>query len=186
LLSQILTRVNGSVNLRLARAGDAECLAAFAVHVWLHTYATSGISGPMAEYVLAQFNPQAFRQQVEDRNVQVAVAEASEGLAGFALLRYGVQCPGRVEVTTELEHLYVLPRLAGTGIGSKFLEFSCDLVGDRTGDSAHWLSVYVHNERALSFYKKHGYEHIGSVDFELGGDKHENHVFVSPRKKGMK
>jgi diamine N-acetyltransferase len=166
-------------SLRLARASDAECLAALSVHVWLNTYADAGVSDHMARYVLSEFAPVGFRRLLADANVAVVVAEAAEGLAGYALLRFGVECPGRVEPTCELEKLYVLPRFTRSGIGSRLLAASQNLVQDRTKTRGLWLSVYAHNEAALAFYRKHGCERMGSIDFELGGERHENYVFVA-------
>ena len=41
--------------IRSAVAQDAEQIAALGMQVWLHTYATAGVSREMAQYVLKEF-----------------------------------------------------------------------------------------------------------------------------------
>jgi ribosomal protein S18 acetylase RimI-like enzyme len=51
------------------------------------------------------------------------------------------------------------------------------LAKQRTGTRL-WLAVNAKNQRALAFYRRHGYTHAGLSAFVLDGVAHENHVMV--------
>ena len=166
-------------SLRAGHANDAECLAALAIQVWLDTYALEGIRHSIAQFVLSEFTPAKFRERLADSNIEVVIAEVKDHLVGFSLIRYGAICPARTDVTSEVEVLYVQPCFARAGVGSRLLSHCERLVRQRTANSRVWLSVNAHNERALAFYRKHGYDQVGSIDFEFSGERHENYVFVA-------
>jgi len=167
--------------VRAGCAADAECIAALSVQVWLDTYALEGVRLAIAQYVLSVFTPLKFRQRLADPNVEATIAEVNNHLVGFSLLRYGATCPARAyaHVTSEVEVLYVQPRFARVGVGSKLLADCGLLARERTASPNVWLSVNTHNGAALAFYRKHGCEQVGSIDFEFGGERHENYVLVA-------
>lgn len=167
-------------SLRAGVQDDADCLAALAIQVWLDTYATEGIRQSIAQFVLSEFTPTKFRQRLTDSNIEVVVAEVNGHLVGFSIIRYGSICPLRPEVSSEIEVLYVQPRFGRAGIGSKLLNHCEFLVRRRTPTYPDvWFSVNAHNESALAFYRKRGYGQVGSMDFELSGERHMNFVFVA-------
>ena len=43
-----------------------------------------------------------------------------------------------------------------------------------------WLTPWVHNHRALSFYAQRGYQDYGLTHFEFEGELHDNRVFARP------
>ena len=53
---------------RQALPSDAECLAALATQVWLHTHATDGISPAIARYVLSEFSVRKFATILTQKN----------------------------------------------------------------------------------------------------------------------
>jgi diamine N-acetyltransferase len=75
--------------------------------------------------------------------------------------------------------LYVQEHFAGKGIGSSLLMESRRVAHRRVESSTIWLKVYARNFPAIAFYQKHGLVKTGTAYFELGGEKHENHVLVS-------
>jgi diamine N-acetyltransferase len=164
--------------LRAGRADDAESLTALSIQVWLDTYAMEGVRPSIAQYVLTEFAPARFRQRLADPDVEVAIADVNGSIVGFSVVRHGAICPGRPEVTSEVEVLYVQPRFARAGVGSRLLSHCGRLVRKRTKSPYVWLSVNAHNEPALAFYRKHGCKQVGSIAFELDGARHENIVLT--------
>lgn len=164
--------------IRHAIPADAERLAALAMQVWLHTYATDGISTVIARYVLAQFSAAKFAAILMQAHSAVLVAEVNAHAVGYALVNVGVACPSGSPFV-EVASLYVQVHFAGQGIGSALLRECQQLAQQRTGSAAIWLTVNAKNYPAIAFYKKHGLAQTGTAYFELGGEKHENHVLVS-------
>jgi ribosomal protein S18 acetylase RimI-like enzyme len=164
--------------IRPATGEDAQNLAALAIQVWLHTYATSGIRSSLAAYALTAFTQANFETLLQDPTHTVLLAEIEDHLVGYADLAF--ESP-RVEVPdtrTELATLYVQEHFAGMGIGSSLLEACAAVARERCGSPDFWLSVYHGNARAIAFYRKHGFTTRGSFPFVFGGESHENFVLA--------
>ena len=174
-----LVQMNYHFSLRPARATDAQVLAVLASQVWLHTYATEGVSPVIADYVLEELQPAKFVTLLADPSVTVVVAEHADNLVGFATLRRNVQCPADALTVAELKTLYVQAHFMGRGVGSSLLRHAQALAWAQSG-SALWLSVNAKNQRAINFYTAHSYQQVGLQMFMLGGVGHENYVMVGP------
>jgi diamine N-acetyltransferase len=157
---------------------DAERLAVLAAQVWLHTYATDGIDAVIARYVLSELSVGKFMYLLTQGDVTILVAEIDDNIVGYAVVDVDAKCPS-ANCTVELVSLYVQEHFAGKGIGSSLLMASRCVAHRRVGSSAIWLKVYARNFPAIAFYQKHGFVKTGTAYFELGGEKHENHVLVS-------
>ena len=166
------------VTIREGTPADAERLAVLATQVWLHTYATDGISSVIARYVLSELSVSKFTAMLLQENSTVLVAQIDVNIVGYAVVNMDVPCPSG-SPTVEVASLYVQEHFARKAIGSSLFQQSRQLALRRTGSSAIWLMVNVQNWPAIAFYQKHGLVKTGTAYFELGGEKHENHVLVS-------
>jgi diamine N-acetyltransferase len=162
---------------RQANLADAERLSVLASQVWLHTYATDGISPVIARYVLDEFSVSKFATTLTQENSTVLVAEVDANIVGYGLVNVGSACPAG-DSSVEVASLYVQEHFARQGIGSALLRECQQLALQHTGSSAFWLTVNAENFPAIAFYSKHGLVKTGTAYFELGGEKHENHVMV--------
>jgi diamine N-acetyltransferase len=166
--------------LRPATPTDAECLAVLA-QVWPHTYATAGISPVIARYVLSEFSVSKFATILTQTDSTVLVAEVDGSTVGYALVHVDAPCPSGSGVGVELASLYVQAHFARQGIGATLFRTCQQLAQQRTGSAALWLTVNANNLPALAFYARQGLVKTGTAYFELGGERHENHVLVSAR-----
>lgn len=171
--------MNPEICLRPARADDASCLAALAIQVWLHTYATDGVRPALANYVLTQFTPQRFEHCINSTRHRVIVAEQGEHLLGYALLDFDSYQPAVPHTSTELQSLYVLPRFARQGIGSALLHACANAAQDQAADATYWLSVNSQNHNALAFYASHQFEQYGTLFFELDSVRYANQILAT-------
>jgi diamine N-acetyltransferase len=164
--------------IRRGIAVDAECLSVLATQVWLHTYATDGISAVTARYVLDALSVSKFASILTQENSTVLVAEVNGNTVGYGLVNVGSACPAG-DSGVEVASLYVQEHFARQGIGSALLWECQQLALQHTRSSAYWLTVNAENLPAIAFYAKHGLVKTGTAYFELSGEKHENHVMVS-------
>jgi diamine N-acetyltransferase len=74
-------------SLRPAVPEDAARIAVLGAQVWMHTYATAGVSEVIAQYVLATFTPEKMHALLSDAGVVIVVAEQETGLAGYVVMR---------------------------------------------------------------------------------------------------
>jgi len=165
--------------IRSAQLTESKSLAVLATQVWLHTYATDGISDEIAEYTLSQITPEKYQSLISEVTSRVFVAEVEGKLVGLAVLRFGTPCPSGGTATVELQTLYVQEHFVGQGIGRALLATS-QASAVNVSASRLWLTVNAQNERAISFYSRQGYAKVGTTYFQLGSGKHENHVLISP------
>jgi diamine N-acetyltransferase len=129
-------------NIRFGAAEDAECLAVLAAQVWLHTYATDGISTEIAEYVLAHITPEQYAQLLRDAGTQVFVAMHTTNVVGLAVVRFDMPCPDHPALAAELQTLYVQEHFLRQGVGSLLLA-AAEAWARRRANSRLWLTVNV-------------------------------------------
>ncbi len=161
-------------DVRYAKPDDAPRLAVLAAQVWMHTYATQGVSSVIADYVLAELTPQAFAAKLSNPAITILVAERNAHLLGLAVVELGTVCAS-APATVELATLYVQAHCEGQGIGSRLLHDAQALATSIAG-SGLWLTVNAQNAVAIDFYTHHNFQRVGSANFILGGVAHENWV----------
>lgn len=156
--------------IRVAKKSDCQNLAALSIQVWLHTYAIEGIRKEISDYVLNTFTEQYFVDRLKRSNYKVYVCVENNNLLGCIAVNlksfYKKEANG-FEICT----LYVQEHFQGQGIGKGLL----NEIKNNHGN-LFWLSTWVHNTDAIRFYLKYGFKDIGSIDFELGDELHENRV----------
>ena len=135
------------------RLEDAEEAGAVHVQVWQEAYA-----GLMPDDYLAALDPAAAGQHRRDRILHPApgarewVARDEQGIVGMA-----ASGPGRDDdapVDLELYAINVLRRAHGTGLAD-------ELLAHAIGHHPAYLWVLEGNDRAISFYRRHGFSDEG-------------------------
>lgn len=163
--------------IRSAQTADATRLAVLATQVWLHTYATEGVSQEIADYTLGQLTPTHYLAATHDASTRIWVAECDGSLIGFAVLMFGVPCPAKAQSSVELQTLYVQEHFLRQGVGRLLLR-AAEEAAYRHAGTPLWLTANIHNANALAFYARQGYVKVGTAYFALGEGKHENHVLI--------
>jgi GNAT superfamily N-acetyltransferase len=151
--------------IRHATTQDSLCLAALGMQVFLDTYATEGIRNAIAQEVLDSFSPDNMSKIIAESDSFIIVAEVNDHLVGFAQIAMSTDHDLIYhENSSELQRLYVQEKFTGRGVGYKLLEEAekCAHLG---GASLLWATVWIGNHRALAFYPRQGYEHLGSPSY---------------------
>jgi ribosomal protein S18 acetylase RimI-like enzyme len=76
----------------------------------------------------------------------------------------------------EIERIYVLQQYHDKKAGAALMAH-CMEYATNNGYNTIWLGVWEHNHRAISFYKRWGFELFGSHPFILGDD-HQTDVLM--------
>ena len=161
--------------IRKAEERDASSLAAVSIEVWVNTYLRDGVSPLFADYVLAEFTAQKFRNAIGDPDLAIWVSENRTGIDGFVKVCSAAAPPLAGCSPLEITTLYVQPRHQSGGRGGTLLHHALDQCRRMGGESV-WLTVEAGNRRAISFYLRHGFTRIGSTDFLIGDRAYENYV----------
>ena len=169
--------------LRRGVPGDATSIAALSIQVFLDTYATEGVRPDLAREALTHYSPEQFARRLSDENLSFVLAEVGEGLLGFAEVNTRPSPPpiqGIAIDGPELVRLYIQPTAQRTGLGRRLLRES-ELMCERSGSGALWLTAWSGNARALAFYRALGYVDVGASTYTFQGTSYENRVLVKRR-----
>ena len=156
------------VKIRRAQVKDALILSALAGATNYETYFETDEPEDLAKYIADYFNPSQMKIELEDKNSTFFLAEIGGKAVGYAKLLEGkpVECV-RNENTIELQRIYVLEKLIRRGVGKILLEKCLEEARSRNFDSL-WPKVFDLNARAIEFYRRQNFEHIGEDGFYYG------------------
>jgi len=185
----IEAQAQSPIQYRMGIAGDAPRLATLGMQVWLHTYATEGVSHDIASYVQDAFTAEKMAALLSRTDTLVLVAQAHDHLVGMAVVTLNACCPIDRPESFELATLYVQAHFAGRQIGTRLLAMAEAQTQEQaqaqiqktvqtTANTGLWLTVNARNQPAIAFYRKHGYTLVGTAYFTLGDTQHENHVMA--------
>ncbi len=159
-----------SLALRIAAAEDAHLLSELGAATFQETFAGSNSAPNMAAYLRENFVRERVAEEISDPLSTFLIAEISEKPVGYAKMRRS-DPPVGVNGSNPLElvRLYVLSAQIGKGVGAALMR-ACLHEAERRGHGTLWLGVWEKNSRALDFYRKWGFENVGSHIFQLGSD----------------
>ena len=161
-----------SLEIRRAEETDASTLAQVGAALFRQTYRGSIPSDEMAAHLDHDFGEAIQLGELRDPNVSSFLVEDDGEVVGFAQLRRA-PLPASSDAAAEVElwRIYLDRRLHGAGIARRLLS---ELGGEARsmGATGVWLAVWEKNARAISFYRKHGFEPVGRQDFHVGGEVH--------------
>ena len=167
--------------VRIAGPDDCEQLAELAANSFIDAFAADNNPDDMRDYVHQAFSAEVLGTELQQSNNTFLVATLEDGkLVGYAKLREGIVHPSVSGPNPlELERLYVDSSAIGTGVGAKLIERVLNEARTHGADTV-WLGVWENNDRAISFYRKWGFEETGSHVFKLGSDEQTDIIMSRP------
>lgn len=161
--------------VRIASTSDAGVISRIAAAVF-HMACPPGT--PQTEidaYLDECLTPAALERVIDDASQCVRVAVIDEIVVGFSVL---VHEPDEIGVLAadgipELTRLYVSAQHQGNGIAQMLIARTLEDVSARVR-----LMVNDTNGRAISFYRRNGFQEVGAVSFHCAGDVHCDIVMV--------
>jgi GNAT superfamily N-acetyltransferase len=169
--------MNNEFTYRKAEIADALRLSVLYKQVYIQTYGTDGVSTEFANFITKQFSVERIENTLSTEPDSLFVAEYKGNLVGVAEIEFDKKCPLNNIVAPELNKLYILEWFTGKGVGYGLLGKVEQLLAAK-GVSEIWLWVYILNPRAIAFYERQGYQHIGNAFFQMEFNKYENKVMV--------
>jgi len=172
----------GRLPIRAATPADAEPLAELAERTFRDAFAAHNSAEDIEAYVRVAFSVDRLKAELaEDANTfLLAFTDDATHPVGYAKLRDGVVDPSVTGPNpVELHRLYVDQKAIGSGVGAALMR-ACLETARSAGRRTLWLGVWQHNERALAFYRKWGFETVGDHVFHLGSDDQSDFIMVRP------
>lgn len=147
-----------SADIAEATDGDIAAIAAFFHDAWAAVgVGAPGWSGATDEVIAEITRPEALRQRIGGPVHRMFLAWMYDRVLGFAATRV------LDADTIELSGIVIHPDAVGGGIGSRLLA----AVLEATSGSRLQVSTEADNDRALGFYRHHGFVEIGRSMLDL-------------------
>jgi ribosomal protein S18 acetylase RimI-like enzyme len=161
--------------IRPAGPDDAEALALVGAATFLETFAGVIDGAGIVVHCSDQHAAETYRAYFA-KGAKAWIAEVEPGGApvGYALL-----CEPELEQARpgdiELKRIYLFSRFQGMGIAAALMDA---VAGAAAGRSRLLLGVKDDNDRALAFYRKYGFEVLGTRRFNVGGKTFNDYVLA--------
>ncbi|MEP6621455.1 MAG: GNAT family N-acetyltransferase [bacterium] len=168
----------GTISVRQATVADSALLARLGATTFLDTYTATNTATDMAAYVAGAFGEDIQRAELSNPRYVALCAERNGAAIGYAMLRRGPAHEGVSGFNPlEIARLYAVQALIGAGVGSALMQRCLDEAASRGHDTI-WLAVWEHNPRAIAFYRRWGFQPVGTQEFTLGHDRQSDHVMM--------
>ena len=156
-----------SIAYRRATAADGPALAAVGRQVFAETFGPSFPAADMAKHLDRSFGPEGLLADLADPACQVQMAEDGDRIAGYLKLMPMDLPVDHPAGSLEIKQLYILEPWQGVGIAAALMDWAIQTAREH-GAPALFLSVWSRGDRAIAFYRKHGFEIVGEASFTLG------------------
>lgn len=167
-----------TIEIRRAVEADAAALAAFGARTFYESFAADNTPEDMSKHLAAAWHPDLQRREIANPAFDTWLAVAGDELAGFAMLRAGRSPPGVAALApVELWRFYVDKPWQGRGVAHTLMD-AAERSARARGARELWLGVWERNVRAQAFYRKCGFEKVGSQIFVVGTDPQTDHVML--------
>jgi ribosomal protein S18 acetylase RimI-like enzyme len=165
--------------IRRATVDDAAALAEFGARTFYETFAVDNSPRDMELHLASAWSPQLQQVEILDRELDTLLAHDERGtLAGFAQLR-AAHTPAGVQTVNpvEIKRFYVDKHWQGRGLARELMA-AVETQARARGARELWLGVWERNTRAQAFYRKCGFEKVGTQIFVVGTDPQTDHVML--------
>lgn len=156
--------------IRAGTTADAERIADFSQQTFYETFAQYNTPENMQMFLAQQFTREKLMNEVGMPGNYFFLAYEGDDMVGYLKLREGEQ-PTGLEYTKSIEigRIYAATNAIGKGVGKLLMHTAIDTARSMQKEVI-WLGVWEHNQRAIDFYTKWGFEKFGTHVFLLGYD----------------
>lgn len=156
------------ITWRTAGIADAEALSHLGSATFLATFAFDHPGKPLIEHLSSQHSVDYYTTLLADPDVEIVIGETPLGApVGYAMLVPPEHPEWQREGDIELKRIYLLGPWQGGGNGRALLEQALEVARRRQANRV-LLAVYESNHRAVAFYERAGFVHIGETIFMVG------------------
>lgn len=156
-----------SVTCRNAKAADAPALADMGRRCFVETFGPHFPAEDMALHLERKFGADALAHEYLDPALTIRAAEAEGEI--IAYLKLGpMDLPVPHETNAlQVMQVYVLAAWQGAGVAAALMDWAAKTARDRAAP-ALYLCVWEKGDRAIAFYRKQGFETVGTTPYQLG------------------
>lgn len=159
-----------NVTIKPASVDDAERLAEISSITFAETFSEQNSAEDMQNYLDEKLNPEVLSKELQNPESEFYFAEVNDEVAGYLKINSGnAQTENQESSSLEVERIYVKQAFQGMKIGQLLFDKALERASEKSVEFI-WLGVWEHNQKAIKFYEKNGFEVFGKHDFVLGTD----------------
>jgi ribosomal protein S18 acetylase RimI-like enzyme len=172
--------MNDEPQIRRAVAADAAALAALAERTFVEAFGARNRPEDLELHVRTSYGVEIQRSEILDADVATFVVECDGELVAYVQLAQGAVPPGVSGARpVEIRRFYVDAPWHGRGLAQRLMATALEMAAARAADVV-WLGVWEENPRGIAFYRKYGFEVVGSHVFAVGSDPQRDLVMARP------
>lgn len=158
------------LTVRIANTTDAALIAEMSRQTFYDTFADANTKEDMDLFMNEQFTTEKLMAEVGAAgNIFLLAYDGDEAL-GYVRMHEGEQYAAfNNQPSIEVVRIYATKAAIGKGVGKALMQTCMDIAREQH-KKIIWLGVWEHNQRAIDFYAKWGFEKFGTHDFVLGKD----------------
>jgi ribosomal protein S18 acetylase RimI-like enzyme len=167
-----------AVTIREATPEDAASLALVGAATFLESFAGTLDGSDIVAHCRSQHAEEIYREYLTRASARIWIATAMPGGApvGYLMLdRATLPVDAQRPDDLEIKRVYLLPRFQGSGLGAELMWLAIHAARSREAKRVV-LGVYSGNRRAIAFYERHGFRHIGERRFRVGQREYDDYV----------
>lgn len=150
---------------------DIEALRSISIKTFTETFAEQNTESDMQLYLNENLSIEKLTKEFNSEGSEFYFAQFKNEVIGYLKINLGNSQTELKTITgLEIERIYVLKEYLGKHIGNALLNKAIDIARSKNCDHI-WLGVWEENIRAITFYKKHGFEVFDKHIFKLGTDE---------------
>ena len=155
---------------------DIYTLRDFSYKTYNETFEETNTPSNMKSYLDKSFNIERLLAELLNANSMFYFLYSDGELSGYLKLN---EAPAQTDIndgqSMEIERIYIAKEFQGKGLGNELMDRAIDLANMQKKRYV-WLGVWEENEKALLFYKKNGFYHIGTHSFFMGDDEQTDYI----------
>ena len=165
--------------IRECAASEAGALATLATRLFAQAYAPTHPEPELSTYLAREFAPARLAAELADPGVRAFLAEdATQRSIGYAYLREAAAPPGMPgRRAAEVVRFYVDAEWHGRGVAAALMA-ACEAEARRRGADVLWLAVWQQAARPIAFYRRAGFEVVGTTKFRFGDRLDDDYVMA--------
>jgi GNAT superfamily N-acetyltransferase len=173
---------NETFIVRRAQATDASALTELARKTFIDTYSALNDPEDVRLHCEKNFGIAQQLAEIDNPDYAVILIWQQQDLIAFAQvvrrpLPESADVQDHVEGAIALFRYYVQKEWHGKGVAQILMQAAEQAA--REFDATHlWLGMWEHNARALAFYQKVGFAHVGWMDYHFGGKVERDYVLL--------
>jgi ribosomal protein S18 acetylase RimI-like enzyme len=157
---------------------DAEALAYLGAATFLASFAFDHPGKPLIAHLNAEHSVAYYSAKLANPDVDIVIGETPLGAPVGYVMMVPPEHPELQQAgDIELKRIYLLGPWQGGGDGRALLDEALKIAQERRAKRV-LLAVYESNARAIAFYERAGFVHVGETTFMVGDTPFRDMVYA--------